>query len=205
MDFHFVPIHTLQRTWSGEFILIRQPHLELDSEGPTEKRNPMNLNVQVYLQNGAMLVCGEGIPLRILLKEEDIGRSVGEKEQLYLQNLQIMVLGYTYLRIKGATTTVPDSWTIRSLSNFNTLLTRPEENGNGQQRGISIDHRLWSRRPLPDSIVPSFETSNICRRYELEVKVGLQYASGKVSVKSKLQMWQALLPFRFLTRILRRS
>lgn len=43
----------------------------------------------------------------------------------------------------------------------------------------AIDPSLWNRYPLPDSVAPSFETCNIERHYELEVRVGLTHGDSR--------------------------
>ena len=175
------PIHPLLCTRFGDFSMIKQLQLELDSGGSTTPQDKqVTLNIETYLQHGDILIFQEDVPLRILI--QDFGGSSGDEKNshlpLYLQNLQIMVLGYTHLRVKGATSIIPDSWTILSLSNLNTVLSPDEKKHGGE---ISVDHSLWSKRPLPKAVVPSFEGGDISRRYELEIKIGLQYASGNVS------------------------
>lgn len=41
----------------------------------------------------------------------------------------------------------------------------------------TIDPTLWKRTPLPNTVAPSFETCNISRNYEVEIRVGLQRGS----------------------------
>lgn len=46
-----------------------------------------------------------------------------------------------------------------------------------------VDSRMWNQLPLPSSVAPSFETCNISRYYEIEVRLGLSYGSiGDVKV-----------------------
>jgi hypothetical protein len=49
----------------------------------------------------------------------------------------------------------------------------------------TIDASLWNRLPLPPDVAPSFETCNISRSYELEVRVGLSHGfGGRMMVRS---------------------
>jgi hypothetical protein len=46
-----------------------------------------------------------------------------------------------------------------------------------------IDQTLWDRIPLPNTVAPSFDTCNLTRKYELEVRVGLGYGViGEIQV-----------------------
>lgn len=46
-----------------------------------------------------------------------------------------------------------------------------------------IDATMWNRIPLPNTVAPSFETCNIARTYELEIRVGLAHGSpGAIKV-----------------------
>lgn len=48
----------------------------------------------------------------------------------------------------------------------------------------TIDARMWNQLPLPNSVAPNFETCNVSRTYELEVRVGLSYGSfGNIKVR----------------------
>ena len=48
----------------------------------------------------------------------------------------------------------------------------------------SLDSRMWNELPLPSSVAPSFETCNISRTYELEIRIGLSHGSvGNVKVR----------------------
>lgn len=40
-----------------------------------------------------------------------------------------------------------------------------------------VDNKYWKDRPLPNTVAPSFETCNISRYYELDVRIGLAYGS----------------------------
>jgi len=44
---------------------------------------------------------------------------------------------------------------------------------------LEVDPKFWNQVSLPNTVCPSFETCNIARRYELEVKVGLSWGATK--------------------------
>lgn len=48
-----------------------------------------------------------------------------------------------------------------------------------------IDPTMWNRIPLPNTVAPSFETCNIARTYELEIRVGLAHGTpGAIKVRA---------------------
>ena len=70
------------------------------------------------------------------------------------------------------------------------------------QREWKLPPRLWDNLPLPNTIAPSFDTCNISRRYELEVRVGLAHgvASGVrpelivLPLRLPVQVWSGIAP-----------
>jgi len=99
---------------------------------------------------------------------------------IFLQMLQIDLIGYTKVRAHELTRTESGSWVITSVSNLKMPLWNPEDVG---KREVKVDSRLWDKIPLPNTVAPSFDTCNISRAYELEVKVGLAHGLlGKIKV-----------------------
>lgn len=99
---------------------------------------------------------------------------------LFLQTIQIDLIGYTKMRAHELTRTEISSWTITSASNMKMPLGNLEEKGTNE---FKVDSKLWDRVPLPNTVAPSFDTCNLSRTYELEVKVGLAHGTpGKIKV-----------------------
>ena len=48
---------------------------------------------------------------------------------------------------------------------------------------VVVDDRLWRGVTLPNTVAPSFETCNIARSYQLDIKVGLSYPAGASEVR----------------------
>lgn len=40
---------------------------------------------------------------------------------------------------------------------------------------MEIDSKFWKQVPLPNTVAPTFETCNLSRYYELEIRVGIGY------------------------------
>jgi hypothetical protein len=127
--------------------------------------------VDARLPNPAILTCAKDIPLRILVK------NMSEREKnVYLQMLQIELIGYTKVRAHEVQRTESNSWIISSFSNMNIPLGSPSDPVGTE---IPINPEYWSDKPLPNTVAPSFTTCNLSRFYELEVRVGLGYGSYK--------------------------
>lgn len=43
---------------------------------------------------------------------------------------------------------------------------------------MEIDPALWSHAPLPNTVVPSFDTCNLSCKHWLDIKIGLSWGSG---------------------------
>lgn len=91
-------------------------------------------------------------------------------EPIHLQLLQIELINYTNIRAHELVRTEPLTTLILSRSNMN-MLIGPDTDPIGHE--WQIDEGLWNRLPLPPGVAPTFETCNISRYYELEVRVGL--------------------------------
>ncbi|KAL4991774.1 hypothetical protein BDW68DRAFT_151285 [Aspergillus falconensis] len=148
----------------------------------------LRVSAELRLPNPSILTCNEPIPMRILVKK--LSESF---ETVFLQMLQIELVSYTHIQAHDLKRTETGSWVIMSRSNMATPLGR---GGDPAGTEWSVDSNLWNRLPLPPSVAPSFQTCNISRNYELEVRVGL--AHGTVGdLKSQL----IILPLRVPVRV----
>lgn len=137
------------------------------SDGP-------RFSVDARLPNPPILTCNEPIPLRVL-----VTKISDTLETIYLQMLQIELVAYTHIRAHDLARKESGSWVLLSHSNMNQPLIAGED-PTGQE--FKVDPAIWSRIPLPSSVAPSFETCNISRTYELEVRVGLSHG-GRAAPK----------------------
>jgi hypothetical protein len=132
------------------------------------------------------------VPLRLILK-----KLTDSPDRIYLQMLQIELISFTKIVAHDLTREEIGSWVIVSRSNMNIAL-----GGEADAPGTdwNIDPILWNKFPLPNSVAPSFETCNIERRYELEVRIGLMHGTpGDMKVRN---IPPSSLPASFLTNIL---
>lgn len=94
---------------------------------------------------------------------------------IFLEMLQIELISYTKILAHDLTRNESGSWVIMSRSNMGIPLGKPEDAAGTEW---NIDPKLWGNLPLPNSVAPSFETCNIERAYELEVRVGITHGTA---------------------------
>lgn len=132
---------------------------------------PPRFSVDARLPNPAILTCNKDLPLRLLLK------NMSERtKNVYLQMLQIELIGYTKVRAHEVQRVESNSWIVASFSNMAIPLGSPSD-AIGTE--VPINPEYWSDKPLPNTVAPSFQTCNMSRFYELEIRVGLGYGSYK--------------------------
>lgn len=131
--------------------------------------------VDARLPNPPILTCNEPVPLRLLVR-----KVTDTSDTIFLQMLQVELVAYTKILAHDLNRTETGSWVIMSRSNMNMPLGKPGELVNTE---LPLDASLWNRWPLPNTVAPSFETCNIERKYELEVRVGLTHGTpGSMNV-----------------------
>ncbi|KAE8146739.1 hypothetical protein BDV25DRAFT_161929 [Aspergillus avenaceus] len=127
------------------------------------------VSADLRLPNPSILSCNEPIPLRIL-----VSKLSESYETIFLQMLQIELIGYTHMQAHDLRRAETGSWVIFSRSNMAIPLGR---GGDPVGTEWNIDANMWNCIPLPSSVAPTFETCNVSRTYELEVRVGLSHGS----------------------------
>ena len=133
---------------------------------------PPNISIEGRLPDPAIVTCNEALPLRIL-----VTRRNETPATLYLETLSIMLIGYTTVRAHDLKRREVGSWIVMSLANIHTPIRKTLSGDSGKI--LEVDSKYWNSLPLPNTVCPSFETCNISRQYELEVKVGLSWGSPK--------------------------
>jgi hypothetical protein len=133
-------------------------------------QNPVRLSLDARLPNPGILTCGQDVPIRILLKQ------LSERSQpLYLQTLQIELIGHTKVRAHDVHRTESTSWVIISRSNLHHAIGSAADAVGTE---TELTKEFWYGHNLPDTVAPSFTTCNMSRYYELVVSVGLSYGAS---------------------------
>lgn len=150
--------------------LFRKGSVPTDPSTP--RVPPPNISVDGRLPDPAIITCNEPLPLRVLITKKNEAPAT-----IFLQLFNINLIAYTIVRAHELVRKEANVWTILSKSNLKTPLSGSINNDGTQV--LEIDSNLWKQVPLPNTVCPSFETCNISRNYELEVKVGLQWGSAR--------------------------
>ncbi|KAJ9616359.1 hypothetical protein H2200_000077 [Cladophialophora chaetospira] len=146
---------------------------------------PPAFQVDARLPSPAIITCNEPLPLRILVQKLNDSAATA-----YLKMLQIELIGYTQVRAHDLDRTEILTWVLMSQANMNMPLGNPTDRVSKEWK---LPSRLWDDLPIPNTVCPSFDTCNISRRYELEVRVGLAHAMAS-GVRPELVVLPLRLP-----------
>ncbi|KAF1831025.1 hypothetical protein BDW02DRAFT_506213 [Decorospora gaudefroyi] len=127
--------------------------------------------IDARLPNPAIFTCNQDLPLRLLLKNVS-----ARTKNIYLQMLQIELIGYTKVRAHEVARNESNSWILCSFSNMAIPIGSPSDPINTE---VPINPEYWSDKPIPNTVSPTFTACNLARTYELEVRVGIGYGSYK--------------------------
>ena len=201
MPFNFFPIEPPRPPVSGNEIYARQKHsFDRFPEGestkskmkeffsrskepvsPSTNNGAPSISIDARLPEPAILTCNEDIPLRILVKKLNDCDSI-----VNLQSLQISLIGSTKIRAHNVFRTENNSWVLMSKSNMGMPIGAVAD-ASGTEN--VIPSTLWAGQSLPNTVAPSFETCNISRAYQLDVRIGISY-TGAQSGSSKVRKGQ---------------
>jgi hypothetical protein len=198
--FNFFPIEPPRPTPTGNEIFARQRHSfnafpegegskskmkslftkskEATPSSPIGKGDAPNISVDARLPEPAILTCNDDIPLRVIIKK--LNDSDG---MLYLQSLQVSLVGITKIRAQDVYRNESTSWVIMSKSNMGMPIGTASDSAGTEN---VIPDNFWRGQNLPNTVAPSFEACNIIRQYQLDVRVGLSY-SGTMQSSSKVR------------------
>lgn len=150
--------------------LFRKPSAATDPSAPIVP--PPSISIEGRLPDPPVATCNEALPLRILVTKKNETPAT-----IYLQTLSVMLIGYTSIRAHELRRQEVGNWVIVSLAKIHKPLGNTLSSDGGKI--LELDPKLWNLLPLPNTVCPSFETCNITRNYELEVKVGLSWGSSR--------------------------
>lgn len=146
------------------------------------------ISIDARLPEPPIITCNQDLPLRLIFKKlSEFG------DEVFMNSLQISLIGHTKIRAQDVFRTETNSWIICSTSNMNVLLGRPSDPVDTE---TVVDDRLW-RGPshvLPNTVAPNFETCNIERTYQLDIRIGLSY--GDRDAKVRIGQWRRVVRLR---------
>ena len=137
---------------------------------PSANNGPPEISVDARLPEPAILTCNKDVPLRLIVKKLNDSNAV-----IQLESLQVSLIGNTKIRAHDVFRTESSSWVLMSQSNMSMPIGAAVDPADTE---MLIPDHLWRGQTLPNTVAPSFETCNISRSYQLDVRVGLSYAGG---------------------------
>ena len=168
---------------TDEFSQHYRPPLKTSVFGRTSSNNldvdgdPPAFTVDARIPNPPVLTCRERLPLRVFVKKTNQSR-----ETLFLSTLSIELFAFTNVRAHELTRTETGSWILTSQANIQCPLSSSKGPVDKQYR---IPKRYFDQVLIPPGVSPSFETCNISRSYELEIRVGLNHGvAGNIKVST---------------------
>jgi hypothetical protein len=151
---------------------------------------PPTIEMSARLPHPSILTCNQPVPLRLIAKKVN-----PSKEQVYLVSLQIDLVGFTTVRCQELRNEEETRWVVVSRMDLAIPLCEPAGTSPVGTETV-VPASLWRDAPLPNTVMPSFETCNLTRAYKLELKLGLSW--GLPSKNSKGPLPQSIfLPLTF--------
>lgn len=198
IPFNFFPIEPPRPPPTGSEVFARQKHrfdvfpesassksaqdklkgVFSQSSAPTSPASggsPL-ISIDARLPEPAVLTCNQSLPLRLILKKLNDCNDL-----VYLQSLQITLISYTKIRAHEVYRTESNSWIIVSRSNLGLLISSAAE---GADTESIVDDSLWRSKLLPNTVAPNFETCNIERTHQLDIRIGLSYGGSSLKVST---------------------
>ena len=148
---------------------------------------PPVFQVDARLPNPPILTCNETIPLRILVQ-----RLNSTLASVHLSSLQIELIAQTHVRAHDLTRKERSVFPVVGLTGLQLPLGSPSDKHTKEWK---IPARFWDQKPLPNTVAPSFDTCNVSRTYELQVRVGLSHTLGN-GVNPEVIVLPLLLPVK---------
>lgn len=156
------------------------------SKKPAAPTGPLPaFTLDARLPNPAILTRGNALPLRLILNNQ-----AQNAPPLIMWSLHIELIAHTYLRAGNMWREEPQSLMLLSRERLGIPI---ESIGKAAAGEVVVDDSLWRGLIVPMHLAPTFETCNIRRRYELEVRVGLGHGPfnpASVSCAQILMHWR---------------
>ncbi|RKF72020.1 putative e set [Golovinomyces cichoracearum] len=173
-EFKFSPLEPARPSWTGKELKTSIPFTfktKIDLTTASQMGASVKLaNSQHIAPKGelhaqlpwpAMIMCKGAIPLKLMVRK--LNRSF---EPLFLVPLALNVLERVNVQANEQRKTVMSTWVIANLSGLSVQIGSSFD---GEGTEIVINHSLWEKFLLPNTVAPSFNTCNIERNYQLDI------------------------------------
>ncbi|RFU75475.1 arrestin domain-containing [Trichoderma arundinaceum] len=151
-----------------------------------------SVEISARLPHPLILTCNQPIPLRLIAK-----KLVDSSEQIHLVSFQMDLIGVTEIRSHGLFHHKVNRWVVVSYTDLSIPLCAP---GDEVGKELTLSDELWRNRALPNTVAPSFNTCNLSRKYEIELKIGVCWGKPKSGPMAKdpfTQPQTIFLPLHF--------
>lgn len=149
-------------------VFSRKPSSQGFDASSIDNEQPPSIEVSARLPHPSILTCNKAVPLRILAK-----KLVDTRAECYLVSLQIDLVGSTVVRCQDLVNTETTRWVVTSRHGLAIPLQRGPDDAVGTE--TEVNDVLWTTKPLPNTVMPSFVTCNLKRSYALELKLGVSW------------------------------
>ncbi|CAJ2503323.1 Uu.00g107170.m01.CDS01 [Anthostomella pinea] len=139
--------------------------------------SPPSIEMSARIPFPTILTCNEPLPLRLFAK-----KLAPTPEQVYLTAFEIVLVGYTAVRVQSLENVERSTWVVLSAPNLSMALGTPAD---AVDTEFEVSNSLWSMLRLPNTVAPSFRTCNLARRYEIQMKLSLSWGLPSGSGKGK--------------------
>lgn len=213
LGFKFLPIEPPRPPITGQEAFARRPFSFQPRTPGQKKRNsifsskkanealnagsgdspvPPSVEISARLPHPSVLTCNQPVPLRLVAK-----KLVDSSEQIYLTSFQMDLIGVTEIRSHGLFHQKANRWVVVAYTDLSIPICAP---GDEVGKEVVLPDELWRSKPLPNTVAPSFNTCNLSRKYEIELRLGVSWGKPKAgsSGKDPLMLPQNIhLPLHF--------
>ncbi|KFA62804.1 hypothetical protein S40285_03809 [Stachybotrys chlorohalonatus IBT 40285] len=187
VGFKFLPIEPPRPQLTGREAFARRPFTFKGSPPPERKSGLFgrlgekpadpaaalgsavapSIDMSARLPFPIILTCNQPVPLRLVAKR--LNQSYGP---VYLVSFEMNLIGTTEIHCHGLINRKINTWVVVARNQLSIPLDPPTDGAE-----LTLPDELWKSVPLPNTIAPSFQTCNLTRRYEIEIRLGV--SSGK--------------------------
>lgn len=144
----------------------------LSAPGAGTDTIPPSIEISARLPHPAILTCNQPVPLRLVAK-----KLAPSPEPVFLASLEINLVGKTRVKSGDLINNETSRFVVFSQSGLSIPVTGAPQDPVGTETVIPGE-TVWSDKPLPNTVTPSFLTCNLQRTYELDIKLGLTWGGN---------------------------
>ncbi|OTB16692.1 hypothetical protein K445DRAFT_59147 [Daldinia sp. EC12] len=140
-------------------------------EDPSQ--TPPSIEMSARIPFPTIITCNEPLPLRLIARR--LVPTTSRDQQVYLTALEVILVGYTHVRVQNLMNTERTTWVIVSAPQISPPIALFESHTDPVDAEFEVPSTLWKDRRLPNTVAPSFRTCNLARRYEIEITITLSW------------------------------